>query len=265
MRIAPREQHQVTGVQSHDRTLGGDEFAPFLDNDVDAAKTRLVESDAEWRSELEPAIGGALEPQLTEHRRQDVSVQRDGRWGFADAHTWSVHHNRPTVDSMTTTTEAPLGTGIGGLDRIAQVKLPVTDLARSVRWYRRFLDLRLWFEIIEDGVLRGAGLIDPQQRFNVALRDRSVCASQPDLEGFDVVAFLPADRTVLEDLTKRCDRLGIHHSEIQDGPEGSRLDVPDPDGTVLRFYHFTAPTSGFTGVEYRDGQLIGSYESPRLS
>lgn len=165
---------------------------------------------------------------------------------------------------MTTTTEAPPGTGIRGLDRFAQVKLPVTDLARSVHWYRRFLDLRLWFEIIEDGVLRGAALIDPQQRFNIALRDRSVCASQPDLHGFDVVAFLPADRAVLEDLIERCDRFGIDHGAIQDGPEGSRLDVPDPDGTVLRFYHFTAPTSGFTGVEYRDGQLVNMYETPRL-
>jgi catechol 2,3-dioxygenase-like lactoylglutathione lyase family enzyme len=52
--------------------------------------------------------------------------------------------------------------GIAGLDRIAQVKLPVTNLARSVAWYRRLLDLRLWTEFAEDGVLRGAGLIDPR-------------------------------------------------------------------------------------------------------
>lgn len=166
---------------------------------------------------------------------------------------------------MTTTTDLPHGTGIAGLDRIAQVKLPVSDLACSVQWYRRLLDLRLWFEIVEDGVLRGAALIDPEQRFNIALRDRSACASTPDLEGFDVVAFLPSSRNVLEDLAERCDRLGISRSEIQDGPEGSRLDVPDPDGTVLRFYHFTAPTEGFTGVEYRDGRLVGSYQTPRLS
>jgi hypothetical protein len=54
--------------------------------------------------------------------------------------------------------------GIAGLDRIAQVKLPVTDLVHSVTWYRRLLDLRLWTEFVEDGVLRGARLIDPQSR-----------------------------------------------------------------------------------------------------
>jgi catechol 2,3-dioxygenase-like lactoylglutathione lyase family enzyme len=155
-------------------------------------------------------------------------------------------------------------TGIAGLDGIAQVKLPVKDLARSVTWYRRLLDLRLWVEIVEDDVLRGAGLIDPQGRFNISLRDRAACASQPDLHGFDVVAFLPASRSVLDDMAARCDRLGIAHSGIQDTPAGPRLDIPDPDGTVLRFYHFTDPTDGFTGVEIRDGQYVGRYDTPRL-
>ncbi len=57
--------------------------------------------------------------------------------------------------------------GIAGLDRIAQVKLPVTNLARSMTWHRQLLDLRLSAEFVEDGVLRGAGLIDPQGRFNM--------------------------------------------------------------------------------------------------
>ncbi|MBL7495831.1 VOC family protein [Frankia sp. CNm7] len=154
--------------------------------------------------------------------------------------------------------------GIIGLDRIAQVKLPVSDLAGSVAWYCRLLDLRLWVEIVEDGVPRGAGLIDPQGRFNIALRDRAACASQPDLNGFDVVAFLPGSRSVLHDMVARCARLGIGHGGIQDTPAGALLDIPDPDGTVLRFYHFTDPTDGFTGVEFRDGKHVGNYDIPRL-
>jgi hypothetical protein len=69
----------------------------------------------------------------------------------------------------------------------------------------------------DDGVLRGAGLIDPQGRFNIALRDRAACASQPD-----------------------------------------------PDGTVVRFYYYTGPTDGFTGLEMRDGQVVGTYHTPQL-
>jgi catechol 2,3-dioxygenase-like lactoylglutathione lyase family enzyme len=154
--------------------------------------------------------------------------------------------------------------GIAGLDRIAQVKLPVTDLARSVTWYQRLLDLRLWTEFVEDGVLRGAGLIDPQGRFSTALRDRAACASQPRLEGFDVVAFLPASRSVLEDLAVRWDRLGIAHSGICETGAGPRLDVPDPDGTVVRFYYHTGPTGQFTGLDMRGGQVVGTYHTPRL-
>jgi catechol 2,3-dioxygenase-like lactoylglutathione lyase family enzyme len=155
--------------------------------------------------------------------------------------------------------------GITGLGRIAQVKLPVSDLAVSVAWYRRLLDLRLWVEIVEDDVLRGAGLIDPQGRFNISLRDRTVCASRPDLNGFDVVAFLPASRSVLDDMVARCDRLGMRHNGIQETPAGALLDVPDPDGTVLRFYHFTDPTDGFTGVQFRHGRHVGNYHTPRLA
>ena len=47
--------------------------------------------------------------------------------------------------------------GIAGLDRIAQVKLPVTDLARSVSWYRRLLDLRLWTEFVETACCAAPG------------------------------------------------------------------------------------------------------------
>ena len=155
--------------------------------------------------------------------------------------------------------------GIAGLDRIAQVKLPVTDLARSVAWYRELFDLRLWTEIVEDGVLRGAALLDPLGRFNIALRDRSVCASQPNLDGFDVVAFLPKSRSLLDELVGRCERLGVAHNGICATPAGDRLDIPDPDGTVLRFYHFTAPTEGFIGVEFRNGEVVGTYQRPQLS
>jgi hypothetical protein len=88
--------------------------------------------------------------------------------------------------------------------------------------------------------------------------------SRPDLRGFDIIAFVPASRAVLDDMAARCDRLGIGHSGVQDTPAGPRLDVPDPDGTVLRFYHFTDATEGFTGVETRDGRHVGSYHIPQL-
>ncbi|MGI8816074.1 MAG: hypothetical protein ACR2G2_12580 [Pseudonocardia sp.] len=97
----------------------------------------------------------------------------------------------------------------------------------------------MWTEFVEDGVLRGAGLIDEQARYNIALSDPTVCASQPDLRGFDVVALRPASHEVLDELVERCARLGFAHGGIPAAAGGVYLDIPDPDGTVLRFYHYT--------------------------
>jgi catechol 2,3-dioxygenase-like lactoylglutathione lyase family enzyme len=153
-----------------------------------------------------------------------------------------------------------LSTHVAG---ILQVKIPVTDLARSVPWYCALLDLRLWMEFVEDGVLCGAGLIDDEAAFGIALRDRSATVSGPDLHGFDVVAFRPTSSAALEALIARCAALGVEHSGIRGTPDGVHLDVPDPDGTVLRFYHYTGPTTGFTGMEMRGGAFVGTYDTPR--
>ncbi|MBH0780690.1 VOC family protein [Nocardia bovistercoris] len=150
------------------------------------------------------------------------------------------------------------------LTRIAQVKLPVTDLAHSVRWYCRLLDLRLWTEFAEDGVVRGAGLIDPSGTYSIALRERSVCAGAPDLAGFDVIAFRPEGRHTLDEIMRRCEQMGIACGDVVETAAGPRIDVPDPDGTVLRFYYFSAPTDTFFGVEFTDGAETGSYTTPTI-
>jgi len=75
------------------------------------------------------------------------------------------------------------------------------------------------------------------------------------------------DRAVLDDMLGRCDRLRIAHSGIQDTPAGPRPGLPDPDGAILRFYHFTDPTDGFTGIETRQGRYAGtgSVDDSRVS
>lgn len=147
---------------------------------------------------------------------------------------------------------------------IAQVKLPVTDLQASVLWYERLLGLRQWSEFLEDGVVRGAGLTDHAGQLSLALRDRTVCTGQPDLTGFDVVAFRPASREALDAIVARCEALGVGHRPVVETPHGAILDVPDPDGTVLRFYFYPGTTDGFTGIESRDGQIVGGYDTPWL-
>jgi catechol 2,3-dioxygenase-like lactoylglutathione lyase family enzyme len=150
--------------------------------------------------------------------------------------------------------------------RIRHAKLPVTDLRRSVAWYRSLLELELAGEFSERGVVRGVQLMDPSGDFGIALRDREFCASKPILDGFDAFALEVDSVAALHRLTERCETLGIAHGGVQDrGDYGASLDIPDPDGTVLRFLANNPFHAGrFIGVDFgADGQPT-LYPTPRL-
>lgn len=150
--------------------------------------------------------------------------------------------------------------------RIRHVKIPVTNVAESAAWYRRLLELEPQFEFVEQGALRGVSLVDRAVGFAIALRDRQFSASTPNLAGFDYVALAVATREALHDLAAKCDRLAITHGGVRDnGPFGSNLDVPDPDGTVLRFLWEApgAPTT-FVGIEFDASGKPSTYDTPRF-
>jgi catechol 2,3-dioxygenase-like lactoylglutathione lyase family enzyme len=152
-----------------------------------------------------------------------------------------------------------------GLTKILQVKLPVTDLRRSVSWYTSLLDLDLAAEFVEQGTLRGVALVDRDGEYVIALRDREVCAGRPNLAGFDVVGLALSVPQDLQRLIERCDRLGVEHGEIQDrGAQRLAVDVPDPDGTVLRFIHADDDIpERFVGVESGDDGQVTLYHTPK--
>lgn len=167
----------------------------------------------------------------------------------------------------TTKDERNLAVGIG-LTKVLHVKIPVTDLQRSVSWYSTLMDLTLSREFIEDDELRGAALTSDEGAFALALRLRAYCASTPDLTGFDVVALHMATRDSLHQLRARCSDLGAEHTEIQDrGPHEAVVDVTDPDGTVLRFYWVgpSAQPDVFAGMSFRGDGPPTFVAEPRLS
>jgi len=120
-----------------------------------------------------------------------------------------------------------------GMTKVLHVKLPVTDLQRSVTWYGRLMDLALSHEFVEEDELRGAALRSDEGGFSIALRLRRHCAGGPDLTGYDVAAFHVVSRDILRDVQRRAADLGAPHTEVQDrGPDQAVVDVTDPDGTV---------------------------------
>ena len=153
-----------------------------------------------------------------------------------------------------------------GITKIRQIKIPVTDLAASVQWYRNLRDLEPAFEFYEEGAVRGVVLLETDADLHTSLRERAFCASTPDLAGFDVVALKVDDDQTLPRLMERCRRLAVPHCDIHDrGPYGAALDVPDPDGTVLRFlYEPDTYPRGFSGIEFAPDGTPSPYREPRL-
>lgn len=154
-----------------------------------------------------------------------------------------------------------------GMTKVLHVKLPVTDLQRSVDWYAGLMDLHLTHEFIEDGEVRGAALHSAEGSFSFALRLREHCPGQPVLNGFDVVALHMVDRDAVVRMSERCRRLGVMCSPVQDPREHEAIvDVADPDGTVLRFYWIdeSIDRDSFVGVIFDGAGPPRFTREPRL-
>ena len=63
---------------------------------------------------------------------------------------------------------ATAGANAPALAGIHHLKLPVTDLARSLEWYRSRLGYQVQVEFVEQGTLMGCGLAHPAGRSAVA-------------------------------------------------------------------------------------------------
>ncbi len=75
---------------------------------------------------------------------------------------------------------------------------------------------------------------------------------EPSLAGFDVVSLGVPSVDVLKALAERFDELGV------------QLDVPDPDGTVIRILSPFGEHAPFTGVEFGPDRTPTFYPTPRL-
>ena len=121
---------------------------------------------------------------------------------------------------------------------ITHVALTVSDLPRSVSWYRRLFDkdpvldedtgpFRHVVWMIGDG-----NVIGLHQHTNME-------STEPASEfrpGLDHLAFACANRSDLEAWKQRLDDLGITNGGIVDASYGSGLAFRDPDNIPLEFF-----------------------------
>jgi catechol 2,3-dioxygenase-like lactoylglutathione lyase family enzyme len=118
---------------------------------------------------------------------------------------------------------------------IHHLKLPVSDLGRSLAWYRSRLGYEVQVEFVERGNLMGVSMSHPGGGPDLALRldpDRARAAA-----GFDYFAIGVPDRAAMAALARRLDELGQAHTGVHQASLGWILpEVLGPDGHALRFY-----------------------------
>ena len=142
--------------------------------------------------------------------------------------------------------DAPVLTGIHHL------KLPVSDLARSLEWYRSRLGYQVQVEFVEQGTLMGVVMRHPNGGPEFGLRLDPARAQAA--AGFDYFAIGVPSREAIANLADRLTALGESHAGVHFATIGWILpELHDPDGHEVRFYttahHSEPPSDGVVRVD----------------
>lgn len=124
---------------------------------------------------------------------------------------------------------------------ITHVAVTVSDLERSVPWYRGLFDAEPVLD--EDtGPFRHVVFAVGETLFGLhQFPDPRPGTFEERRVGLDHVAFGVAARGDLEKWAARLDELGVGHGDIVDAGYGSGLSFRDPDGIALELF---APPAG---------------------
>jgi catechol 2,3-dioxygenase-like lactoylglutathione lyase family enzyme len=121
------------------------------------------------------------------------------------------------------------------LDGIHHLKLPVSDLERSLAWYQDRLGYRVMNEFLEDDVVMGVAMTHPNGGPDLALRCDPERARRA--AGFDYFAIGVPGQEPIEALAARFTAKGDAHEGVHRTPVGwVLLGLHDPDGHEVRFY-----------------------------
>lgn len=116
------------------------------------------------------------------------------------------------------------------------IKLPVSDLRASVRWYRRVFGAEpvLEFPDIEDGVVRGVAMEMPGDGGGIALREAPGHAA--GVRGFNLAVWSVRGEADIDEWAEHLDGLGVPHSPKIEATQGWMLIFADPDGIEHHLY-----------------------------
>lgn len=134
---------------------------------------------------------------------------------------------------------------------IHHIKLPVTDLERSVRWYAAVLGASRLTQLDHrrpDGTLFAVILDVPGLGTRLELRLDPATATA--LAGYEFLTLAVDDRAALDRWITHLDSRGITHSPPVVALVGWVLVIPDPDGQRLRLYTIAPHRLDADRIEY---------------
>ncbi len=119
------------------------------------------------------------------------------------------------------------------------VSLSVSDLGKSVEWYRQTLGLETHAEIEGDG-FRRTRLRAPGSGLTLTLTAHEQQSGEPFDErraGLDHIAFNVGSAEAVQELKGRFEELGIVHSDVKQAASGSAMiTFRDPDNIQLEVF-----------------------------
>lgn len=124
---------------------------------------------------------------------------------------------------------------VGHVLGVHHIKIPVSDLPTSRRWYERVFELEPLLEFSDevDGVVRGVAY---RSKGDLALSLRESPSVAKGISGFDPFAIMLRGLADIENWAAWLDTLGVPHSSVIGTAIGYILMFDDPDGIQLRFY-----------------------------
>jgi len=122
---------------------------------------------------------------------------------------------------------------------VHHINFTVTDIDRSVAWYRDVLGMKEGWNMDQEGRWRKVALLHPESPFRLVLTQHASGDGERFDEtrtGLDHIAFTVADRPELEAWERHFNEAGVDHSEIKEGATGWLITFRDPDNIQLEVY-----------------------------
>jgi glyoxylase I family protein len=124
------------------------------------------------------------------------------------------------------------------IPHIAHVTLTVSDLSRTVPWYKRLFDATFFWDDTPGPFRRVVWLVEGRTLvgFHQFLDPADTTAFNEHHLSLDHLAFACDDRAEIEHWKDRLDELGIANGGVVDAPYGTALSFRDPDNIALEFF-----------------------------